>query len=110
MTPRRSNPALPLPLAKVICLLSRGGDLGLCYQSTSPLGRGDAMRGNTRHPVCNPLPFPASLMSPAMSSLAKLMEHLSFLFFSLIPLFLVLKKIIVMPRSCTSSDLRHLLW
>lgn len=38
------------------------------------------MRGNTRHPVCNPLPFPASLMSPAMSSFAKLMEHLSFLF------------------------------
>lgn len=92
MTPRRSNPALPLPLAKVICLLSRGGDHGLCYQPTSPPGRGDAMRGNARHPVCIPLPFPASLMSPAMSSLAKLMERLSFLFFSLVPLFLVLKK------------------
>lgn len=89
MTPRRSSPALPLPLAKAICLLSGGGDRGLCSPPTSPPGRGDAMRGNAATLSATHSPSP---LCPAVSSLAKLMEYLSLLFFPLIPLFLVLKK------------------
>lgn len=92
MTPRRSNPRT-LRLAKVICLLPGGGDRGLSYQPISPPGRGDAMRGNARHPVRNPAPLPASPCSPAVSRPMKLMEHLSLLFFFSPPdPFLVLNK------------------
>lgn len=84
MMPRRSNPRTPR-LAKVICLLPGGGDRGLSYQPISPPGRGDAMRGNARHPVRNPAPLPASPCAPAVSRPMKLMEHLSLLFFLFSP-------------------------